>query len=534
MLLPSLMGLMGNSRASAHIQACNWLSISTADWLTLIKTFLMPSEAMCSGHSVIYSDWMSNTAYLPVVGGLLVLAYLISKKDWLSCLLKLCLLCAVVPVLNSSFMMFSEGPYRRWYFMMSLMMVLAGGKVLEDPKAYRWKKAAVLYTILFLALGIFLKYVPWNASGDSLLFKEKEFLYGYLIAGAGILLSVLALPRKRRELLLLLAAVPVAILTFRYDIEVYRDTIDNTGIDFQEGTLTRNENQVSHLTEIPMQLERGIGPYRYYFDEGISYTYYNLAMVNALPSINSFSSTVNVSIGEFYDSLGYPRGTMTPVGPEGTNQLLGARYVVTKQDLSESGYQLLKQYTNKAGETYRLYEDPDALSIAFTYNSYMLKSDFEKLDREVRAIAMLRSLVVKDTDEAQVEDILTQNSETDSSAYDSEQYRKAIAEHQEELCSDYSYENNQYRFNITCEKEKYIFLSVPYTRYWKASVNGKETEILNVNGLMAVRAETGENSITVRYDYWPLKAGLALSAAGIITVGMYCLMKRKQKGTDIL
>ena len=71
------------------------------------------------------------------------------------------------------------------------------------------------------------------------------------------------------------------------------------------------------MTEIPGELDRDVLPYRYYFDEGIGHTYYNLAMTASLPSINSFISTIHPSVMEFYDAIGIGRGTWTNAGTDG-------------------------------------------------------------------------------------------------------------------------------------------------------------------------------------------------------------------------
>ena len=43
------------------------------------------------------------------------------------------------------------------------------------------------------------------------------------------------------------------------------------------------------------------------------------------------------------------------------------------------------------------------------------------------------------------------------------------------------------------------------TRSWRAEVNGEEREVLNINGLMAVRIDGGENRILFEYEYLPIR-----------------------------
>ena len=121
-LLPSVRGMLANSRVSSHILGEAWFTMTSMDWLLLLKAFLMPAESMNYMSSIVGADWMSNMAYLPMAGLLLVFAYVFTKKDWISGLLKLSLVVAAVPVLNSVFMFFNNSPYRRWYYMIILII----------------------------------------------------------------------------------------------------------------------------------------------------------------------------------------------------------------------------------------------------------------------------------------------------------------------------------------------------------------------------------------------------------------------------
>ena len=59
-------------------------------------------------------------------------------------------------------------------------------------------------------------------------------------------------------------------------------------------------------------------------------------------------------------------------------------------------------------------------------------------------------------------------------------------------------------------------------------MNGQEQEILNINGLMAVRVSEGENEIAFQYIYAPLKYGAAISMAGAALYGIYLAAVRKR------
>ena len=73
----------------------------------------------------------------------------------------------------------------------------------------------------------------------------------------------------------------------------------------------------NEIVETAKNLPSDTIPYRY----AMSNPYYNRNMANSLTSIDSFISTVDNGIVEFYDSIRSHRHTMTNDGPDGTNEL---------------------------------------------------------------------------------------------------------------------------------------------------------------------------------------------------------------------
>lgn len=530
LLLPSLCGILANSRLSNHILGENWFTVSSRDWLLLLKAMLMPAEAMNRMSSVTGADWMGNAAYLPMVGPLLALAYAFSRKDWISGLLKFCLAVAVVPVLNSAFMFFNEEPYRRWYYMGILILALASAKVLEDWKAYRVRKAAVCLAALYGLFWGMLSLVQWDAAGSELIFQRGWFWFGFAFGagGAALALLILKLARGPEQGRLLCAGTAfwsgIALAAAVYQ---YASTTDNTNLDFKTYPNSYGENVYHYLTEVPGMLDREVLPYRYYFDEWIGYTYYNLAMANSLPSINSFISTAHPSVMEFYDLLGLGRRTWTNADNTGTRELLSAKYIVSV--VRQEEYEPVAELSNSNGQVLYLYENTDALPIGFTYNHYITRSEFASLDVPLRATAMLGTLVVRDQDAEKAARVIPHAPEGFLAGLAQEQRGDFLAERRRECSESFRQGDNRFEVRILADADKYAFFSVPYDRAWRVWVNGQEREILNVNGLMAVRVDAGENAISFRYEYAPLRYGILSSIAGIAAYGVYMAFGNRKK-----
>ena len=152
----------------------------------------------------------------------------------------------------------------------------------------------------------------------------------------------------------------------------------------------------------------------------------------------------------------------------------------------------------------------------------MLKKDFEKLDSEVRAAAMLDMLVIDEQDKDIVKNILKKYDPKEEDIISVEKIDQYVNEHSEKIY-DFKKDTTSFSAKITVNNEKYVFFSVPYDKQWSVCVNGKEAEILDINGLMAVRVIKGENTIEFTYSAIFVKLGVAISCIFIGVWLMICI-----------
>lgn len=517
--IPAIINLMGNPRASAKISMIDYININTVDVLQFIRSFFFPSEPMSASYSLVSTDWMSNAGYIPMFGISFVLPELIKKdKGWLKKLILFLLICTIIPLLNNSFYCFSVQRYRRWYPMMILVMVLATIKQLQicDKKYIRY----IVFCQVVIGIYYFIvSYVDIYSNSTSLVFDQKMFLVNFVCSIAslsmiGMLLYGINSRVKRNRVILFLVSI-CSIVELFFSVHGYHNVIDNTEIDFNSFGRSYSEAAISYLTEVVDKLDTDIGPYRYYFDESIGYTYYNLGMTKSLSTTNSFISTLSNNIYEFYDSIGVGRWTMTIRGPRGTGELLAEKYIVSTQQLP---YNIIKQFENRNGQIFYLYENKDALPIAFTYDSYITKTEFDALDYSLRSCAMIKAMVVEDSDVENVSKVIKHYDSRDDGEINGENIETDVNNRQKDKCRFFDSKGNTISCNITADSKKYAFFSVPYEKWWHAYVNGSEKSIIKVNGLIAVEIDEGANEIELNYDYLPLGIAKKLSAVGGIMV----------------
>lgn len=511
LFVPSCMSVLNNTRFSEKLSGLGLVLFDWNDYLRNVKAFLLPAENMAKTATLGEFNWYSVSAYLPMVGIVLVLAYLMkNKKTWLRRILIACLIMVFIPVFNNAFVLFTSEPYRRWYYMMILMLVLACQEVLEHRNEYPILKAGKISFLAILGLLLILLAMDKQDPGKVI---WRPFIFGIMLviamAGVGVTCFITLKVKKYFIAALTVGIMCFSVITTSMIVYTHRQN-DEHGCtqDTYHDVVTTGET-----------LEKEVLPYRYKFWEN----YYNRGLASYLPTRNSFSSTVSSSIFELYDMLGEHRHTIGVEGPEGTDELLGTGYLVTNHEETD-GKEIASYYNGY--EQIWVY-DVKSLPIGFAYDTYMTQTEFLELPSDIRACAMLCSLVVKDEDEQNVAKVLEHYS-TERGKISIEQKETYVEERQQEIISEFYFDKFGFQTKIETDKEKYVFFSVPYDTQWKAEVNGTEAEILNINGLMAVKVSAGNNEIVFQYTALYFKAGVLISVISVLCLIIYCVIMRKK------
>ncbi len=109
-------------------------------------------------------------------------------------------------------------------------------------------------------------------------------------------------------------------------------------------------------------------------------------------------------------------------------------------------------------------------------------------------------------------------------------YVKNVTDRAEHTLENVVINDNSFSGDITLTEPQLLFLSVPYSKGFKAYVNGEETEILQANTwAMALPLSAGENHIEFKYYTRGLSAGIVVSAAGFVAFGAMIFMGCRKK-----
>lgn len=92
----------------------------------------------------------------------------------------------------------------------------------------------------------------------------------------------------------------------------------------------------------------------------------------------------------------------------------------------------------------------------------------------------------------------------------------------ETILEDVVESTNRITGKVTTTSPTILYLSIPYSKGWSASINGKPVTLLKANTMyMGLELETGNHDIVLDYETPYLKEGLMLSGLGIIiTLGL--------------
>ena len=538
-LIPSAMVLMGNPRTTADELLTGW-----DVWLywheqrpwAIVQSLFFPPELPARPN--FFPDhgakWSSLSAWIPLFGLSGVLAYFFRQRnDWIKKLLAFCFAAAMIPGLNSLFVLFNQSYYARWFYMPILVMAVATVRALEDAaldftpfkRSLKWCLIAVL--VFAAASGL----TP-NYDDDGILnfgmAKDPLLMWAYVgFAVCGILITFIVLLKLRHDKhFVTVMGISTAVFTAAFTIFMMasgKNTFERSR--FVINTAIKGREVIS----LP---DDGT------FARADAYEAMdNILMYWHLPNIQAFHSIVPTSIMEFYPEVGVTRdvGSRPEADFYALRPLLSVRWLFIGVDEEEQepmpGYHKISE---QAG--FNIYENENFIPIGFAYDSFVLLDEFsEDYTESYRDNLLLKAVVLEEDAVDRNIDILYPFDSRDLDIG-----RDALAESSaaraEFTVSNFSRDNFGFSANTNFDEPKFIFFSVPWEKGWTAYINGQPAIIERANlGFMAVRVPAGEVSIRFSYMTPGLTAGMLLTfAASIILLGYTVLVNIRSRKNPLV
>ena len=527
LLLPSILAILGNPRTDNFLWGWNfWVYSHEQRYFNILQTFFFPPDLPARPNFFPDADakWASIGGWLPLVGMTGVIALCKTKgKHFIKRLLIVCTVMALIPGLNSMFFLFNSAYYARWFYMPVLIMALATGMALEDAKA-DWESGIKWTAGITLAISLAIGLTPnkvnekWTIGIEA--YPERFWAY-VAIAGLSVLIVFILFKhlREDRQFARMLTGFTMAI-TMIYSIFFIATGKTNS---YHDQFVIQNGIRGGDKISLPEDSFYRVDVY-----DGMD----NQAMFWQMPTIQAFHSIVPASVMEFYPKIGVERGVGSRPDQShlGLRALTSVKYLFCEEDKDYSPMHGFTYYDSQNG--FKIYENQNYLPMGFTYDYFMDEGQLNSVNETYRDRAMLRAVYLTTEQMMRNRETVQKISDDALTDFSNEAYDADVVNRKRQTCSSFRIDNHGFSADITLDKSKLVFFSVPYDEGWSATVNGEAAVVEKVNvGFMAVKCPPGTSQIRFDYETPGLKTGgmVSLAALGIFVVYLasFAVLKRR-------
>lgn len=529
-LLPSVLAILGNPRTTSDNLLWGW-----DFWVyghgqrppAILASLFFPPDIpsrpnMFPDHG---AKWASLSAWLPMVGPSLVIAYLLSSpRSWLKRMLYTCLVIAMVPGLNSLFILLNHSYYARWFYMPLLLMSLASALALErwekDGSVPVWRGIRITACVcgaVILAVGL----TPNDADGEWTVGLSK-YPERFWIYAAIVVLSLTAFgwavrrgrgsPLRRYGVVLggMCIVYSVTLITMGRLHSNDRDWIRDTALNHSP-VLPETEGEFARA-DLYDAMD-------------------NLGMFWGLPNIQAFHSIVPVSLMEFYPSVGVKRDVSSKPQPEfyELRSLLSVKWLFVdedEEDFNQPSTAYFSYYDTQLG--FNIYQNDNYLPMGLCYDHYVTRTQWNGTPESQRVRLLHRGVLIEDEDVRGVIQIIDRVDSEDAADLDEIRYLQDVRRLRENAADSFVRDRRGFTSTLSPEEDCIVFYSVPYDKGWSATVNGIPTRVLKVNGgFCGVPVNAGNAVVRFTYLAPGLVPGAFLTLAGLLLYAALLLIGRR-------
>ncbi len=547
-LLPSYLAVIQNPRSANKIFGWNLLLYYEVQiYPNILMSMFMPPDiaAKPNFYNDLSSRWSSIAAWMPVFSMSAVIAWMRRrKKNWMGYLCIILIVFAFVPFLNSSFQLFSNAVYMRWFFMLTLVFALTT-VVAIDRCTFKELKAGIIRTAIITAgiaipVGIVIdpnkKDEAWYEQIGLIKYPER-YIISIVIAAVCIWLSYLIykLIKEKNKHTFTVTIIALAVI-----ISIYANVYVASGREHRssptEGSVFTEQNLNGR--EKILEFIPDIDNYRSDVLEG-NLRIDNQTLFWQIPTIQAFHTMVPGSIMKFYNSIGVTRdvGSRPTKDHVWLRSFLSVKYLFDPQNNAQIdiiGWKKIGQVNN-----FTVWENENYIPMGFIYDQYATFEQFEDVDENSRENLLLNAILLDDEQIEKYSSLYTKVNDSDIYYYSDEEMQEAVAKRKENTVRNFDRSSKGFSGDITLDEPTLVFFSVPYEDGWSAKVNGVEVDIEEVNnGFMAVYCNEGRNKIEFSYMTPGLISGLIISIIGVFLIVIYIIVAnlyiRKKKRNVML
>ena len=487
------------------------------------------------------AKWSSVSAYLPLFSMAGVISFIrYKKKHWAKWLMPIMLLFALIPVLNSSFVLFNNNYYTRWYYMPILVGCFMTAYALESKEidiryGLKWCGFAV---ILISLVGVLPSEVSKDvldiATGEESTVKVTElfqlpnekipFWISVAVAVASVAVCYILVRRKNkantnRFLHKAYCFTMVACLCCSYYTLIYGRSLGPKVGDY------------NNIVDATIELE-GDGFYRV---ETYGVTN-NANMLWDMYGFRSFHSILPGSAFEYYEGMGFNRSVNTD--PDGTYYAM--RSVNSTKYLIIQSYKLeykdtktlldnMKNFVQiDEQDGFTIFENKAFVPMGYSNSFYVTDDEYEKLAKSHRDNMLVRAVVFTDEQIEKYGDIIDELSPDNASGFSYDTFVKDAEELAKTCVDTFTPTANGFTATSSFTEDRFVVFTVPWESGWSAAINGEPVDIEKVNrGVMGIKVPSGECNIEFSYVTPGLKAGIVCTIAAAVMLIIYYIVLKK-------
>ncbi len=369
---------------------------------------------------------------------------------------------------------------------------------------------------------LLMRYIrPLSTMNDFMFTLREEFMPVLMAEMGKALLGLLAytavlllLPRLRRlGFGILLGLTLVELVAFNYPTVNQRFTLSK---DYPRG-----RTGYFDATGQALQTIRAADGSWYRIDKTYLSVFLNDPLFQGYFGTSGYSSVNEPATLSFLQALGVP--TYEERGPnyingfgdrDLLNSLTGVKYLLSREPLERAGY---RQF-GTAGDV-RIFVNERALPLGFVYHRALDPPAFTRLAPTRRDLALLLGFVPGESLLAQPGLLARHTSgQVDlapaaiSAGSSKERSREAIEALRGEPFVISSFREDRIRGRVAAREAGVLFLSIPFNRGWRATVDGRDAPVHRVNiGFVGLPLPAGEHAVELRFVPEGSRLGLAVS-----------------------
>ena len=488
------------------------------------------------------AKWSSVSAYLPLFSMAGVISFIkYKKKHWTKFLMPIMLLFALIPALNSTFVLFNNNYYTRWYYMPILIACFMTAYALEDKEidiryGLKWCGFAVMLISLVGILPSEVEKTITNpetgvestAKVTELFQLPNEKLPFWLSVAFAVIAIIVCwiLVRKKDKIKTnkflhrAFCFTLIACLGFSYYTLIYGRAIGPKVGDYN--SIVNAEIQLDDEEE-------------FYRIETYGMTN-NANMLWDMYGFRSFHSILPGSSFEYYEGMGFNRSVNTD--PDGSYYAM--------RSVNSTKYLIIQTYKTENSDTvtlldnmrsfekideqdgFTIYKNNAYVPIGYSYNYYITDKDYEATGKSNRDNMLLKATVLSDEQIEKYSDIMDELPIEDSNKFSYEDYENDCRELAKTCVDSFKAVTNGFVATSSFETDRFVVFTVPWESGWSATINGEPAEIEKVNrGVMGIKVPAGECEIKFDYVTPGLKAGAAATAGAAVILIIYYIVLRK-------